>query len=162
MLLGRRFLRLCTAAGLLSGRVLGRAAAASAAGLFLGGFALLGRLLRGFLSLGLLGGAQLLDTVAQLGDQCVGFVDLVAPRQIFRAVHLLAHGVVAVVELAQLLLRLADLILLGVDRNIRLCNGCQLNSLVLRSHRRFDGKILCMFQIFREIHNMNSFLALYL
>ena len=61
-----------------------------------------------------------------------------------------------------LLLRLADLILLGVDRNIRLCNGCQLNSLVLRSHRRFDGKILCMFQIFREIHNMNSFLAFYL
>ena len=66
------------------------------------------------------------DEVLQLGDGLLGLVDLLAPRQILGSVELFTDGVVAVIQLAQLDLGLLDLVFLGIDGNVGLCDGSQL------------------------------------
>ena len=100
---------------------------------------------------------ELLDPVAELRDQLVGLVDLIAPRQIFGAVHLLTHGIVAVIELAKLLLRLFDLVFFGIDGDVCLGDGGELNGLFLGCKRGLDRKVLGVFQILSKVHNEVSF-----
>ena len=101
------------------------------------------------------------DEVLQLGDGLLGLVDLLAPRQILGSVELFTDGVVAVIQLAQLDLGLLDLVFLGLDGNVGLCDGGQLLRLCGGSLGGLYGHVLCSFKIFRKTHGEAPFSSIF-
>ena len=71
--------------------------------------------------------------------------------------ELFTDGVVAVIQLAQLDLGLFDLVFLGIDGNVGLCDGSQLLRLCGGSLGGLYGNVLCSFKIFRKNAWRSSF-----